>query len=46
VLLSNAADSHSAENGHAPNCRVHHQAGRFHHGVCASILATAAAVEG
>ena len=40
VLQSKAADSHSAENGQAPNWRVHHQAGRFHHGVCASIFAT------
>ena len=32
-LESNSADSHSAVNGHAPSSRVHHHAGRFHHGV-------------
>ena len=32
------ADSHSAENGQALNRVVHHHAGRFHHGVRASIL--------
>ena len=43
VLSSKAADSHSAENGHAPTRDVHHQAGRFHHGELASIFEVTAA---
>jgi hypothetical protein len=39
---SNAADSHSAEDGQPPKRFVQHQAGHFHRGGVASIFATTA----
>ncbi len=45
-LESNSADSHSAVNGHPPRSRVHHQAGRFHQGVDASIFFATSACPG
>jgi hypothetical protein len=41
-LASQAADSHSAENGQPPKRFVHHPAGQFHRGVVASNFAMTA----
>jgi hypothetical protein len=46
TLVSNAAASHSTENGQTPKCPVHHEAGPFHRGVVGSNLATTAVVFG
>ena len=41
-----SAQPPAAENGQPPARVVHHQAGRFHHGVCASIFRETAPASG